>query len=263
MLLPDGKRALYVPWAYSGLDKTSQHRLRLPEDLVTSMDSLLDGERSILSGDRLRPLEPFFSGREFSLIERVELQPFVCEEEIVAILVVLVSRNRGGEPRDLRALQPAAPLAAEKVRASRALLFREQEAANSDGARERLDRILVDAKREGSYLLLARINIDAIADALLVDPTTADVFRFRSDVKAALGRMVSASGELVEINAGLAVLVVRSRAPYSERLLVHQIEAGIRGLVSKAPALGRIAERTWKYPDESFTVDEVLNAEAG
>lgn len=197
------------------------------------------------------------------MIERVELQSFIHGQEIVAILVVLVSHNREGEPCDLRALQSAAPLAAAKIHASRALLFRGQETGSSDAARARLDRALADAEREGSYLLLSRINIDTIADALLVDPTTADVFRFRSDVKAALGRMVSASGELIEINTGVAVLVVRSRAPYSERLLVHQIEAGIRGLVSNAPELGRLAERTWKYPDESFTVDEVLNAEAG
>lgn len=261
LLLPDESGKRFVPWVYRGIDRTTQHHLRLPKEFLEALPGLEEGSSAGVEGDSLAPLESYFSSREFALIKRLVLCPFVGGGQISALLLLIDSEDLPLETTvDVGSIEAAGPAIAARINSARSILGGGTTAKRSTALRSRLASIFTRAETAGLHVIAAQLDLDRLAHDLMRDVTTADLYRFKRDLAGALTTMVSGSGELMSLGARHVLLVIQSKNPYSVRLLAHQFTQGIRSLVGDPPPLDNPAERTWRYPDGGKSVDEVIDS---
>lgn len=259
--MPDDGGASYVPWVYAGVDRTTQHRLRLPKEFVENLSGLDDGSPVGVEGASLRPLKGFFSSREFALITRLVICPFTAGSRLSALLLLIDSEDAPlREGLDLAPIEAAGPTIAAKIDGARAILGTGTGGRHGGALRSRLSALLGDGEAGKLHVIVARVDLDRLAHELINDVTTADLYRFKRDLAGALTTMVSGSGELVSLGDRHALLIIQSRTPYSVRLLAHQFSEGMRSLVADSPPLDDPVEQTWRYPDGGKSIDEVVDA---
>ncbi len=177
----------------------------------------------------------------------------------MAAFLIVRSEGDAAIP-DVAEIESAAPAIAAKIDGARAILGSGTSTTRDAALRERLTQIFSEAEPAQVHVIVARVNLDTIAAELLGNTTSADIYRFKRDLAGALSTMASGSGELLSVGEHAALIVVQSKNPYSERLLSHQFAEGVRALISGAPGLSNLTERTWRYPDGGNTIDEVIDS---
>lgn len=259
--MPDDTGASFVPWVYSGIDRTTQHRLRLPRGFVDNLPGLDDGSPADVRGPSLRPVRGFFSSREFALISRLVVFPFSSGSQLSALLLLIDSEDAPlPDNLHLGPIEAAGPAIAAKITGARSILGSGSIGRRGAALRSRFSRIFANAESAGLHVIAARVDLDRLAHDLIKDVTTADLYRFKRDLAGALTTMVSGSGELMSLGERHVLLVIQSKTPYSVRLLAHQFTEGIRSLLANPPALDNPVEQTWRYPDGGKSIDEVIDA---
>ena len=259
LLLPDESGSHLAPWVYGGIDPTTQHRLRLSRELLEAQQGFEEGQTIDIAADDLAKLKPFFSSREFALLRRLRITPFFAGERLVGAFLIMLSEG-DRQVADLAGLESAAPAVAAKIDGARAILGNGGSTARDAAVRERLAQIFAEAETAQVHVIVARVNLDTIAAELLGNTSSADIYRFKRDLAGALSTMASGSGELLSVGEHAALIIVQSKNPYSERLLSHQFAEGVRALISGAPGLSNLTERTWRYPDGGNSIDEVIDS---
>ena len=78
----------YNSIAYSGYDKTTQSRLRIPQETIS--DLFIDSDEVLfLQKNETQALKPYFSIREYSLIKEIALYPFIHNNsDILGVLII-------------------------------------------------------------------------------------------------------------------------------------------------------------------------------
>lgn len=259
--MPDDSAAFLVPWVYRGIDRTTQHRLRLASDFLEAMPGFQNGTTITIDRSNLESLGNYFSRREFALVQRLRVLPFFDNDRLVAAFLVIDSENSQNQAdADLGLLESVASTIAAKINAARAFLGNGAIEMRSDALRAHLSTVFAEAEISGLHVTVARIELDKLAERLMKDTTTADRYRFKRDLAAALTTMVSGSGELVSLDEQAALLIIQSRNPYSGRLLSHQFAEGVKGFLSDSPLVTDFSDRTWRYPSGGYSIDEVIDS---
>lgn len=259
--MPEETTTFLVPWVYRGIDSTTQHRLRVPMDLLERQPGFPDGGSLVLERAQLAPLEGYFSKREFPLLKRLVIVPFFDREALVAAFLLIDSEAGPVETTaTLSSLESVATEIGAKINRARAFLGPGAIELGRDALRSHLSTLMSEAQDSGLYVTMVRVDLQRLARTLLGSSTSADIYRFKRDLSAALTTMVSGNGELVSIGEREVLLAVQSRNPYSERLLSHQFAEGVRSLFSEAPELASLADQTWRYPDGGNSIDEVIDS---
>ncbi len=260
-LMPDENGATLVPWVYHGIDRTTQHHLRINREFLESLPGYGDGTSITVAGDALLPLKPYFSSREFALVRRLRITPFIAADQISAALLIVESESAPtSESVDLGTVEEAAPAIAAKINGARAILGNGATETRDAALRARLSNIFSEAESAGMHVTAGRVDLDRLARELMRNTTTADIYRFKRDLSGALNTMVSGSGELLSLGEHAVLLIVQSKNPYSERLLAHQFAEGVRTLVNDSPPLKDLTDRTWRYPGGGASIDEVIDS---
>lgn len=259
LLLPDESGLNFVPWVSEGIDRTTQHRLRFSREFLEGLPGLDHGTTAAITGNRLHPLKAFFSNREYALVKTLRITPFLAGDRFPAALLVIDSESRPNS-RDLTGIEAAGPAIAAKIEAARAILGNGTPTIRDEAVRSRLTVILREAESVGFHVTVVRIDLDRLAVDLLGDSTSTDTYRFKLDLAGAFSTMVSGSGELLSLGEHSVLLVIQSKNPYSERLLVHQFAEGVRTLFADPPALRRLTEHTWRYPAGESSIEEVVDS---
>lgn len=218
-----------------------------------------DGRTAVIEKDNLQQLQPYFSSREFALIDALRIIPFLAGDRLVSALLLIDSQSQP-YATDASDIEAASPAIAAKIDGARAILGSGASATRQEALRSRLTEVLTEAEGAAVHVTVARINLDRVAAELMGDSTSADVYRFKRDLAGALSTMVSGSGELLSLGEHSALLVVQSKNPYSERLLAHQFAEGVRTLVADPPPLSELTDRTWQFPNGASSIDEVIDS---
>lgn len=259
--MPDESTAFLVPWVYRGIDRTTQHRLRLANEFLEALPGFQNGTTVTIERENLGALESYFSRREYSLVQRLRVLPFFDSDRLVAVFLVIESESSPAAPApDLGLLEAVASTIAAKINSARAFLGHGAIEMRDDALRSHLASVFGEAESAGLYVTVARIGLAKLAERLMKDSTTADLYRFKQDLGAALTTMVSGSGELVSLGEHAALLIVQSRNPYSGRLLAHQFAEGVKGFLVDAPFVPDLSDQTWRYPSSGYSIDEVIDA---
>lgn len=259
--MPEESTGFLVPWVYRGVDRTTQRRLRLSREFLEALPELQTGGTITLERKELEPLERYFSRREYALLERLRILPFYEDDHLVAVFLGIDSESSpGGEAPDLGLLEAVSTTIASKINAARAFLGHGAVAMREDALRSHLSTLFAEAESEGLNVTVSRVAVDNLAVRLVKDSTTADLYRFKQDLAAALTTMVSGSGELVSLGEHAALLIVQSRNPYSGRLLAHQFAEGVKSFLADPTLMTDFSDRTWRYPDGGYSIDEVIDS---
>ena len=89
LLLYDPMRLEYAPWASHGFDQTTLHRMRIPLGANETFNALANGDPLEVTNPAQRAaFQRFFSSREFSVLERIILCPYIFEDTLVGVLLI-------------------------------------------------------------------------------------------------------------------------------------------------------------------------------
>ncbi len=200
---------------------------------------------------QLAPLAPYFSSREFAILEAPLAVPFVADGSTVALLFI-AQASRPLESGGL--VEEAASRAASVILRSRAALRGEAPAPETGDLAARLAELMARADSGGQHLTFIELGFERIASGLApIEP-----YRFRTDLARVLASMVQGSGEALTLGRRGVLLVLVSRRPHDERLIHHQIASALKGLLGKTPASEDLGLRLWSYPRDGLGAHELV-----
>lgn len=258
-MLPDPETGELAPWSMRGLDRTTEHRLRIPAGELSRNVLAADAAVTVLTGGRLRVLKPYFSQREFGNLERVALVPFRGNRRLLGLLVVAASPY-------LVESQTVLDVAFSAVARPVSTVLLENREARLHAARDRaildeseLQAMAAETPRpdEGSAVV-ARLDIDGIVDTIAGDATDVDRFRIRQDVLRVIAVMVAENVTVGTSAAGKVVLIFPSDAALDPSLVMHQISIRLSELFDEIDSPPDLSAAVRTVDHDSRQVDEVL-----
>jgi len=214
---------------------------------------------TILARKELVPLQSYFSTREFGLIENLLFLPFVVGGQIVALLLIARAPALISIPAEaIRRIEESALIAAPLIRRSRTIIQSDGPAEPRGDLGSRLSKILADAAAEKRFILFVKLDVAQITAALPAHGGGLDPYRLRKDIVRVLSSMVSGSGELIRLAPNELLLTLTSRATHDERLVIHQICAGLGSLFGARLEPAELHCRSWTYPQETVSANELI-----
>jgi|GEM_PF-2430844 len=254
-LVQESHREMFMPWALTGFDKTTSHRLRIPRSVVVPLFS--DDKPSCIylgTEDSMAFLRPFFSIREFGLLERVLLCPFFFEEEILGFLLITESPVLSDESKDrsLSFIQNCAKAASPVLYYTREQklekLSLHQPVVNSDIAIE-LKRLFKTAKQEKKKMILLLFSTQEAAEQIHQHVADAELFRIRHDLTGILTSMFADSGGVLALNESTLLLIITGKKMEDETLLVHQISLALNDFTQEPLEITTLIKDTLVKPE--------------
>jgi hypothetical protein len=214
LLLPDPDGAFYSPWSSVGFDRTTEHRMRIPEGRVPAEEEVPDPEE----------FRPFFSVREFSMLDELYLYPFVRDDAVVALLLVTESPY-------LRSNRPFLSVICAAVSDTVSNLIYENREERMRGARfqaafslEELASHLEELKKEDrEELQLVLLSANKAVGALVQKGEANDEYRIRQDVMRVVSTMVSGIASIADVGDGRVLLAMYDGGKNDLDLLLHQL----------------------------------------
>ncbi len=260
LLLPDPESGELAPWSMRGLDRTTEHRLRIPAPELNR--HILDAKAAVtvLEGNSLRSAKPYFSQREYDRLERLALVPFGGEERLYGLLVIASSPylSTPSGVLDIAFSAIARPVSA---------ILLENREARLQGAR---DRAILDESEllaiaaetpepERGRSVLLRFDIDGLVERIGAGVEDLDQYRIRQDVLRVIAVMVAEVVTVGTSAAGKVILIVASDEALSPAMVLQQISLKLYELfdeIESPPDLGATL-RPVDHGNES--VDEALS----
>lgn len=214
LLLPDPDGAFFSPWSSIGFDRTTEHRMRIPESQVPK-------EERVPASEEFRQ---FFSVREFSLLSEIYLYPFVKDDTTLALLLITESPY-------LRKNRPFLSVICAAVSDAVASLIYENRDERIRGARLQasfsLDELALHLEELDSgarqNLKLVLLSANKAVGALVQGGETGDEYRIRQDVVRVLAAMVSGIASIADVGDGRLLLAMYDGEKSDLDLLLHQL----------------------------------------
>ncbi|MFP4384642.1 MAG: hypothetical protein ACLFST_05115 [Spirochaetia bacterium] len=188
-LLPERKSADFKPWASCGYDTTTVHRFKFPAPTAQKLAENIDDPVHFLTPSDLKSLEPFFSSREYSLIEDGVLTIFFYSGTIIGLyLVTDISGFDTSRDTIEVILSVVEELCSPLLWESRHSRM-EYAAPLSDQREENIQSILKTARDKKIYGSVA--DFSGFMEAEKQVNQALDEYRLNQDVAAILGKMCS------------------------------------------------------------------------
>ena len=192
----DKSDSLFVPAAFAGFDNTTKRRLRIPREIVNQHGALEAGQSLSVKGEGKSFLEPFFSVREYGCFERIELVGIKHEGITYAVLLACLKE---GEDATLPFELPPLPekygntlfaCYSSKLENLVSPQYFSDKAQAAAGLKPLLDR----CAQTGRFLHLCTVSAAKLLEAVQPASVSADLFKFREDVRRILYSIVTPVG---------------------------------------------------------------------
>jgi hypothetical protein len=253
-LVQETQSEMFMPWALTGYDKTTSHRLRIPRSVVLPM---FTGDSPsclyINSEDSMAFLRPFFSIREFGLLEKVILCPFFFKQEILGFLLISDSPILEDDSKE-RALsfiynlaKAASPVLYHTREKKLERLSLHQPAVKSDIAGE-LIKIFKMSKNEHKEMILILFSVQEAARQIQQHVADAELFRIQHDLTGILTSMLCDAGGVLALNESTLLLIVSGKSMRDETLLIHQISLALNDFTQKPLETSNLIKDTLLNP---------------
>jgi hypothetical protein len=259
LLLPDPETGELAPWSMRGLDRTSEHRLRIPATELS--EHVLDSAAAatILSGGRLRAIKPYFSQREFGSLSHVALVPFRSGNRLLGLLIVAASPYLG-ESRtvlDVAFSAVARPISTLLMQNRETRLHAARDRTILDESELQAMAAETPAPEEGNAVVV-RFDIDGIVERVSGEATDVDRYRIRQDVLRVIAVMVAENVTIGTSAAGNVVLIFPSDAALAPSLVLHQISLKLSELFDEIDSPPDLSAAVRTVDHGARGVDEVL-----
>lgn len=260
LLLTDPASGEFAPWSMKGLDRTSEHRLRIPERELTERVLQEGAAVTVLDDARLRPLEPYLSQREFGRLSRAAIVPFSVDGRILGLLLITASPYLDSSTTvlDVAFSAIARPISG---------ILHHNRDARLEGASERavLDEgellaIAAETRRpERGTVAVIGFDIDPIVGAISGGAEDVDRFRIRQDVLRVVAAMVADSVTMGTSAAGHVILLIGSDAVLDPDMVLHQISVKLAELFDEIDAPPDLNASVRRVESDTDRPEEVLS----
>ena len=235
LLLHDTQRNMYAPWAECGLDKTTSHRLRFPENLALITSQARTGEaRVIHDSTQLEEYKTYFSVREHAQLQRLAFIPFCRHEALIATLVVAQGSDTAYQAAFLSRFSKVSESIAEtlyRVRVARMEGLSKPTAADDQPLDRHVQRLMESSRANDMPLILAKVSLSDPIHRITAANPFVDAFRLIEDMYQVLGGMLADIGyvhrnvhrNVHENEAHQLVLLVHGLPAPDLNLLIHQL----------------------------------------
>ena len=263
LLLQDSARQLFVPWCSTGLDTTTRHRLLLPPGLNEPFNRAASGEVTVVAEEEMQGFREFFSSREFALIRRLILVPFVYGQRLVGLLLIMfMASEPAGEMLSLlrQVAQQAAPP-----------LLRAAGRQGDDGLRdtgqplpELVAGMLESAKQHSHPLLLMRLKLSPLLRQVEARYPELEPFRLQEELLTLCRDLFRVIGRVRSLKSNQLLVLVNGMKDADPELLLRELEAVIQASLKElmpADSLKLATESRIVTEDPEAALDFI--AEAG
>jgi hypothetical protein len=248
ILLPDYEENLFVPWASTGMDATTLHRLRIPDEDIDAIKAR--GPSGIIWGqDEVRSFAPYFSRREASQLEQLLLFPLVSGGGVQAVLLLLDTPYFDHHSEFLRLIlaavgEPAAQLVQkQRLRYSdvirHAVVFR---AIELPLVTERL----ADRAPRGVHLILLRLA-DIVSQVATANEHL-DPYRVWQDILRIVASLFASTGSVCDLDKNQLLISLHGALEDDLELIVYHIGATIAELLPEVTDVPVLRFESREYP---------------
>ena len=240
ILLPDYDENLFVPWASVGIDTTTLHRLRIPDEDIDAIQAR--GLSGIIWGeDEVRDFAPYFSRREASQLERILLFPFMNTGGIQAVLLLLETPYFEEQSEFLRLILAAVGEPAAQVVQTQRLRYldviRHSVVFKASELPVVTERLTERAPR-GVRLILLRLA-DIVSQVATANEHL-DPYRVWQDLLRIVASLFASTGTVCDLDQNQLLICLHGALEDDLELIVYHIGATIAELlpeVSDVPVL--------------------------
>ncbi|MFO8064309.1 MAG: hypothetical protein ACQETQ_02585 [Spirochaetota bacterium] len=243
-----------------GLDRTTEHRLRLPAEEFR--EHVLDPQLAvtILSGEALHPLKPYFSQSEYDRLERVALVPFGEGERLFGLLLIAESAYLAESPKllDVAFSAISRPITVLLRENREERLFPAQDRAILD--EDEFRALASELQRpESDNIVFIGFDISNVVAHIAGQADDVDRFRIRQDVLRVVSVLVSEIATIGTSSSGRVILMLPGTGVADPDIVLHQIALQIAQLFDEIDSMPALAPVIREVDHETERVEEVLS----
>lgn len=265
ILLYDHLRMVFSPWASSGLDQTTLHRLRIPLGFNKNFNRVANGEVLIFNeSGQIKEFNPFFSARENSAINQLIFVPFIADSKLIAVLLII--KMKGIIDLETPGILKEVSLAA----APHIYQAREKKLGNLSGdgktvtfesLQNRVDELIDKCGKRNRSLVLIKISIEHITNTVKKYNEFIDPFRLKEDFLRITGSLLTDIGEVFRLDSNYLILLISEMQIMDPALLLHQltISLGTFFEILKAEHSMGFDEKIIVYPEDGDSSEKLLS----
>lgn len=253
MLIYNSRVDSWIPVSTSGIDITSARRLRFNNRFFSN--NFNNDYSSIESSDELLKFKTFFSIREFSMLNKIEIF-HRNDHEHGNRAAFMILNGEILETSLFSQLKQAVNIVLEKVPD----LMEDSERTDSNRSTLNLFVSQYIQKHKDTRIFLFRLNyFDFIS--LIREILTEDVEenQLAQDIFDTVYSMINISGKLLQIDTYSALLLYSSRSIHNPKLLIAQITNAIKNFFNIKIDVPSISNSFVSYPEDGTVAEEFLN----
>ncbi len=232
LLLYDPVRLVFAPWAITGFDETTSHRLRIPLSANEPVSRLAEGDIVLISdNDELKLFRQFFSFREYSNLKQLLLVPFIQENKFMGLLLVCETDDGMDDSievftklcdRAAGLLYKARERHLESIRRGLPEKLETLEKRGHERVHERVRGAALSCRKKDIPLIMIRVCLKKIADRILKGNPYSDPFRLREDISRLVLSLFQSVGSVFTVDRQrILILVSNMQRGDSDHLLYH------------------------------------------
>ncbi|MEW5814337.1 MAG: hypothetical protein AB1798_02935 [Spirochaetota bacterium] len=262
LLLLDTEQGMFIPLAITGFDKTTHHRLRLPGNLDGLIEEYEDSKVKIYPRDKLTLLRPYFSIREFAILEKALIFPFTHTGKLLSLLLIVESSLPDSDDELSKLFDALSPLVSPNIYASRFDKFNKlasMQMEKSADLHNEVKTMINTAEAAGNEMILLVITIENLISTILAGSQDADGYRVKNDILRILSAMVSGTGKVFTLDNDRLLFLISGKSVHNEKLLLHQIFLALKSFFRKINEMPELLHAVRKYPQDGRDAVTLLN----
>jgi hypothetical protein len=268
LLLYDPVRSVYAPWASTGFDTTTLHRLRIPSIMSESLSSSGNGRAVLVSSaEGISAYEAFFSSRELALVTRIILVPFLAAEKLLAILLITATDPPIASDEafltSLERIAGASSPAIQKAREDRISGGETRVETPSGTLEENLSNLLSSPSLSDKRILFFSLSLDGYQKRILEAVPYLDSFRLEEDLRFFMHSFTSDLGCTISLDKSTYLLGIQDMEKKDLDLFMHQLRSFLEHLFGLPDGDGSLSPgaigKARYFPNEGDSVPGLVS----
>ena len=264
ILLYDPLRMVFSPWASAGLDQTTLHRLRIPLGFNKNFNRVANGEVLVFKkSGQIKEFNSFFSARENSAVNQLIFVPFIADNKLIAILLIIKMETiiNLETPGILKEVSLVAAPHIYQAREKKLNNLGDGKIATFESLQSRVDELIDKCGKRNMSLVLIKISIEHLINTVLKYNEFIDSFRLKEDLYRITGSLLADIGEVFRLDSNNLILLVSEMQITDPALLLHQlaISLGTFFEILKTEQSMGFDEKIMVYPEDGDSSEKLLS----
>lgn len=262
LLLLDSVHQQYNGIAYSGYDRTTQSRMRIPQESVSDL-FFKPPEPIFLQKNEINFFKPFFSLREFSLINELVLYPFVHNTSDILGFLIISEAPVIFQKRNMLFSNFSTVFSqiSQLIYLSREKLLKGStggKVKSNENLLQETETALQKADTAGSKLFFLTLSVVPILEKLRNSSEGVDLFQIQNDIIQIITNMMPEGDNIFLIDYGTLLIILSGRYHINRKLFFHQIRTAIQNLFSTLESIELDEVSFFEYPSDVSNAQDVI-----